>query len=70
MDWRERVKFILQNDGAIKRLNYADSLKEQNADIPKEDMLVKLDADFILVSEEIKELMEELTQNFGEHPDI
>ncbi|WP_440053801.1 recombination-associated protein RdgC [Pseudoalteromonas sp. T1lg65] len=66
LDWRERVKFILQNDGTLKRLNYAEALKEQNADIPKEDLAVKLDADFILVSEEIKELLEELTVGLGD----
>jgi recombination associated protein RdgC len=70
LDWRERVKFMLQNDGSIKRLNYADALKEQNADIPKEDMVIKLDADFILVSEEIKELIEELTKSLGDAEDL
>ncbi|TMO70399.1 recombination-associated protein RdgC [Pseudoalteromonas aurantia] len=70
LDWRERVKFMLQNDGSVKRLSYSDALKEQNADIPKEDMVVKLDADFILVSEELKELIEELTQSLGEVEDL
>lgn len=70
LDWRERVKFMLQNDGTLKRVSYADALKEQNADIPKEDLAVKLDADFILVSEEIKELLEELTQGLGDDEGI
>ncbi|MDW7547589.1 recombination-associated protein RdgC [Pseudoalteromonas peptidolytica] len=66
LDWRERVKFVLQNDGTLKRLSYAEALKDQNADIPKEDLAVKLDADFILVSEEIKELLEDLTKGLGD----
>ncbi|MEL7309166.1 MAG: recombination-associated protein RdgC, partial [Pseudomonadota bacterium] len=66
LDWQERVKFMLQNDGSIKRLSYSETLKEENADIPKEDMAVKLDADFILASEEIKQLLEELTQGLGD----
>jgi recombination associated protein RdgC len=70
LDWRERVKFILQNDGTLKRLSYADALKEQNADIPKEDMAIKLDADFILITEEIKELLEELTAGLGDKEDL
>ncbi|MCO7189688.1 MULTISPECIES: recombination-associated protein RdgC [unclassified Pseudoalteromonas] len=70
MDWRERVQFTLQNDGSLKRLSFSDTLKEQNADIPKEDMAVKLDADFILVSEEIKELLEELSQGLGDQEDL
>jgi recombination associated protein RdgC len=70
LDWRERVQFTLQNDGSLKRLSFSDTLKEQNADIPKEDMAVKLDADFILVSEEIKELLEELSQGLGDQEDL
>ena len=70
LDWQERVKFMLQNDGSIKRLSYSDTLKEENADIPKEDMAVKLDADFILASEEIKQLLEELTQGLGDADDL
>ncbi|MFC0118113.1 recombination-associated protein RdgC [Pseudoalteromonas xiamenensis] len=66
LDWQERVKFLFQNDGSIKRMSYAETLKEQNADIPKEDMAVKLDADFILVSEEIKALLADLKQGLGE----
>ena len=69
-DWRERVKFMLQDDGSIKRLNYSETLKEENADIPKEDMAVKLDADFILASEEIKLLLEELVNSLGEPEDM
>ena len=61
---------MLQNDGSIKRMNYSETLKEENADIPKEDMAVKLDADFILASEEIKQMLEELTQGLGDADDL
>ena len=70
LDWQERLKFMLQNDGSIKRLSYSETLKEENADIPKEDMAVKLDADFILASEEIKLLLEELTAGLGDAEDL
>ncbi|KZN50620.1 recombination-associated protein RdgC [Pseudoalteromonas luteoviolacea] len=70
LDWKERVQFLLQNDGSIKRVSYNDALKEQNADIPKEDLAIKLDADFILVSEEVKELLEDLTKELGEKDDL
>ncbi len=65
LDYQERLKFMLQNDGSIKRLSYSETLKEENADIPKEDMAVKLDADFILASEEIKQMLEALTASLG-----
>ncbi|WP_105200233.1 recombination-associated protein RdgC [Pseudoalteromonas sp. T1lg10] len=70
LEYHERIKFMLQNDGSIKRVNYAEVLKEENADIPKEDMAVKLDADIILASEEIKELLEALTKELGDAKDL
>lgn len=66
LDWQERISFTLQEDGAIKRLAYAELLKEENADIPKEDMAHKLDADFILVTSDLILLLEQLTASLGE----
>jgi len=62
LDWNERIKFMLADDGSIKRISYSEVLKDENADIPKEDMAVKLDADFMLASEELKLLLSDLTQ--------
>lgn len=63
LNWNERIKFNLQNDGAIKQVIYSDTIKEENADIPKEDMPIKLDADFCLVAGEIVQMITELTNN-------
>ncbi|ASM53646.1 recombination associated protein RdgC [Pseudoalteromonas nigrifaciens] len=60
LNWSDRIKFNLQSDGAIKQVNYSDALKEENADIPKDDMPIKLDADFCLVACEIVQLVTEL----------
>lgn len=60
LNWSDRIKFNLQSDGAIKQVNYSDTLKEENADIPKDDMPIKLDADFCLVAGEIVQLVTEL----------
>jgi recombination associated protein RdgC len=65
----ERIRFVLNEDGSIKRVNYAELLKEENADIPKEDMAVKLDADFMLCSDEIKQMLGTLTLALGEPED-
>ena len=66
LDWNERIKFMLAEDGSIKRISYSEVLKDENADIPKEDMLVKLDADFMLVSEELKLMLEDLLASLGD----
>jgi len=61
LNWNDRIKFNFQNDGAIKQVNFSDTIKEENADIPKEDMPIKLDADFCLVAGEIVQMITELT---------
>lgn len=61
LNWKYRIQFNLQNDGAIKQVIYSDTIKEENADIPKEDMPIKLDADFCLVAGEIVQMITELT---------
>ena len=63
LNWNDRIKFNFQNDGAIKQVNFSDTIKEENADIPKEDMPIKLDADFCLVAGEIVQMITELTSN-------
>ncbi len=65
LDWQERLTFSLQEDGSIKRISYADTLKEENADIPKEEYAAKLDADFILSTGEIDAMLTDLTQGLG-----
>lgn len=57
LKFSDRISFNFNSDGAIKQINYSDVLKEENADIPKEDMKLKLDADFILVSNELLDLI-------------
>lgn len=65
-DWKERLKFTLKDDGSIKRLVFGEMLKEENADIPKEEMARKLDADFFLASSEIVQLLLELLIGCGD----
>lgn len=60
LSYQDRLTFDLDNGGQIKRLNYGCGLKEENADIPKEEMSKKLDADFILATSEIIEMLTQL----------
>jgi DNA segregation ATPase FtsK/SpoIIIE and related proteins len=45
---------------------FGELLKEENADIPKEEMARKLDADFLLASSEIVEMLLELLIGCGD----
>ena len=56
VNWDESLSMLLQEDAAIKRLKFADTIKDQNDDIPKEEKLARMDADFVLMAGEINRL--------------
>jgi recombination associated protein RdgC len=55
--WQDRVSFIITDDLSLKRVKFTDLIKEQNDDIPNEDKLAKMDADFTLMAAEFAELL-------------
>lgn len=65
VEWDERIECLVQEDGAIKRLKFTDVVKEQNADIPKDEIAAKLDADFALMSGEILSLLQDFITIFA-----
>jgi recombination associated protein RdgC len=65
IEWDETFSALLQEDMAVKRLKFTDVLTEQNDDIPKDDRLAKMDADFALMSAEIVRFAKRLTEIFG-----
>ncbi|MCK3658368.1 recombination-associated protein RdgC [Pasteurellaceae bacterium Pebbles2] len=65
LDWDEHLSFVLNEDGTLKRLKFADSVREKNDDILKEDMAQRFDADFLLMTGELARLTEYLLDDFG-----
>lgn len=65
LDWQERIKFTLTDSGAIKKIQYADALIEQNDDIDREDIAQRADADFLLMTGELSALISQLTVALG-----
>lgn len=53
VEWDETFSAIIQEDGTVKRLKFTDVLREQNDDIPKDQQLARIDADFALMSAEV-----------------
>lgn len=53
VEWDETLSALIQEDLTIKRLKFSDVMHEQNADIPKDQVLARLDANFALMSGEI-----------------
>ncbi|NNI71680.1 recombination-associated protein RdgC [Pasteurella multocida] len=63
--WEERLSFILNEDCTLKRLKFADQLREKNDDILKEDYAQRFDADFVLMTGVLTQLTANLLEEFG-----
>ena len=65
LDWQEHIQFVLADDGSVKRLKFADTLREQNDDIDREDFALRFDADFMLMTSELAALTSNLVEALG-----
>lgn len=65
LEWRERISFMLSDDGSLKRVKYSATLLEQNDDIDREDYAQRFDADFILMTGELAALIADLVDALG-----
>lgn len=65
LEWEDHLSFVLQQDCTLKRLKFADNIREKNDDISKEDYAQRFDADFILMTYILSQLSERLLSAFG-----
>ncbi|KGQ69534.1 recombinase RdgC [Chelonobacter oris] len=65
LEWEAHLSFVFQQDGSLKRLKFADNVREKNDDILKEDYAQRFDADFILMTGILAQLSERLLDAFG-----
>lgn len=65
LNWAESISFIIGEEFAIKRLKFSDVLQEQNEDIDKDDFAALFDADFALMTGEIKQFIPAVIDAFG-----
>ena len=65
LDWDEHLSFVFCDDGSLKRLKFADQIREKNDDILKEDFAQRFDADFILMTGELAKLTAFLLDDLG-----
>ncbi|WP_179038129.1 recombination-associated protein RdgC [Limnobaculum xujianqingii] len=65
LEWRERIQFVIADDGSLKRIKFTETIREQNQDIDKEDYAARFDADFTLMTGEVAQLIEELIEALG-----
>ncbi|WP_340615327.1 recombination-associated protein RdgC [Xenorhabdus entomophaga] len=65
LDWEERVQFMLSDDGSFKRIKFSETLREQNDDIDREDVVQRFDADFTLMAGELSALIKNTIDALG-----
>lgn len=65
LEWEDNLSFLLNEDGSLKRLKFADSIREKNSDILKEDYAQRFDADFLLMTSILARLTSNLLDDFG-----
>lgn len=65
LEWENNLKFVLRDDGTLKRLKFDDRITEQNDDISKEEIDKRFYADFILMANVLSGLLDELSVEFN-----
>lgn len=65
LDWQERVQFTLDDGFSLTGIKFSDALAEQNDDIDREDVTKRMDADFLLLTDEISSLVNALVEALG-----
>ena len=65
LTWSEAISFVLTDEMALKKLKFSDELQDSNDDIDKEDQAARFDADFALMTGELKQLIPELIEVLG-----
>lgn len=65
LNWADSISFIMGEEFALKRIKFADVLQEQNEEIDKDDFAARFDADFALMTGEIKQLIPAVIDLFG-----
>lgn len=65
LEWEEHFSFVLNEDATLSRLRFADEVILQNDDIIKEDIAQRFDADFLLMTSELKAFTKEIISEFS-----
>ncbi|OOF40660.1 recombination-associated protein RdgC [Rodentibacter mrazii] len=65
LEWEDTLSFVFNEDCTLKRLKFADVVREKNDDILKEDFAQRFDADFVLMTGILTKLTQHLLDEFG-----
>lgn len=65
IDWEAHFSCVLNEDATLSRLKFADEVREKNDDILKEDIAQRFDADFLLMTDELRAFTAKIIEEFG-----
>ena len=65
LDYAGLASFVLHDDLSIKRIKFSDIISDQNNDIDCDDYVVRIDADFTLMTSELNEMITDLHGEFA-----
>jgi recombination associated protein RdgC len=65
LNWREGVTFVIEDDFAIKRLTFDSSIADKANDGNPESKAEQFDADFAVMTVELRALITDLVAEFG-----
>ena len=65
LDWNERLGFVLDDTLGIKRLRFLDAIQEQASEVDAADETERFDADFSIMTLELRAFLPRLLELFG-----
>ncbi len=65
VEWEEQLRFVLQEDLAVKRLKMTEQMQEKRDQDSQEDQLAQFDADIAMIGLELTRLIPVILEAFG-----
>lgn len=65
ISWKDTLTCIIQEDASVKRIKFSDVMREENDDIPPEELAARADADFALMTGELVKLANWIDDTFN-----
>ncbi len=65
ISWKDTLTCIIQEDASVKRIKFSDMMREENDDIPPEELSARADADFALMAGELVKLANWIDDTFN-----